>query len=559
MKVSLEWLKDYVNVSLPAERIAAVLSDLGFACEGIERCGSDSVIDLEVTSNRGDCLGYLGVARELAAATGAGLRLPGVELVESGNDVSSFLCVENSEPDLCGRYTARVIEGLTVAPSPDWMRKRLEAVGLRPVNNVVDATNYAMLETGQPPHAFDHERLRGRRVEIRRARAGEELVAIDGTRCRLDDRVLVIADAERPVAIAGVMGGAETEVGGATGVVVLEDASFCPLAVRTASRRFSLDSEAGFRFERGVDIERVDWASKRTARLITQVAGGSVARGVIDLYPGRPTAPEVKLRLSRLNCLLGVDVRRDEVLDTLLRLGFEPRFSNGEVVCRVPSWRADVCREVDLIEEVCRFRGYDKIPMGEKISIQVVGENLRQKLADRICRTLTGCGFYEAVTVSFIEPAVAGLFEPGADFLAASEVSGKATKLLRRSLVGSLMTVIGSNARAGNLPCSFYETADTFVPLEQRGDALPRERASLALASTSDFRRLRGAVEAVVAEVDRDATVVFEPARVPWAEAGAEIIAGGTAVGTAGVVGSGIREKFDLEQVEVAAAELVSR
>ena len=250
MKISLDWLNDYIETGLEAEAIAEILSDLGFPCEGIDRLADDVVLDVEVTSNRGDCLSYIGVARELAAATGKELKLPQIDLPESDREARDLVQVEIHEPDLCGRYTARIIEGVKIGPTPDWMVKRLEAIGLRSVNNVVDATNYAMMETGQPPHAFDNATLEGGKIIVRRAAPGERIVSIDGSQCDLKPEMLVIADARRPVAVAGVMGGLETEVSDATTTVLLEDAYFDPVCTRTTSRGLVLPSEAAFRFER---------------------------------------------------------------------------------------------------------------------------------------------------------------------------------------------------------------------------------------------------------------------------------------------------------------------
>ena len=246
MKISLNWLNDYIETGLEAPLIAEMLSNLGFPCESIEKFDDDIVIDVEVTSNRGDCLGYIGVARELSVAIGKELKMPSIEFDESDADINSLATVEIQEPDLCNRYTARIIEGVKVGPSPDWIAKRLEASGMRSVNNVVDATNYVMLETGQPPHAFDYDKLRQGKIIVRKAVAGEKLVSIDGTKCDLNPDMLIIADAEGPVAIAGVMGGLETEVSDATTRILLEDAWFDPVVVRTASRRLSLPSAGKF-------------------------------------------------------------------------------------------------------------------------------------------------------------------------------------------------------------------------------------------------------------------------------------------------------------------------
>jgi len=317
MKISLNWLKDYVQITESAEKLAELLSNLGFGTEGIEKIGSDTVIDIDVTSNRGDCLSHIGIAREIAAATGRELKLPKIEYQAIKKDISKLVSVEIDEPALCGRYTARIIEGVKVGPSPDWMAGRLEAVGLRSVNNVVDATNYAMMETGQPPHAFDYDRIRGAKIIVRRAKKGEKLISIDGTECNLEQDMLIIADTKGPVAIAGVMGGIETEVSRATKNILLEDASFSAPSIRTTSRRLSLPSEAAFRFGRIVDIQRIDWASERTAQLIVLAGGGKVVEGLVDTWPVKPQMQTVQLRLSRLNKLLGIEVPGQKAFEIL--------------------------------------------------------------------------------------------------------------------------------------------------------------------------------------------------------------------------------------------------
>ena len=257
MKILLSWLNGYIETDLSAERIAEILSDLGLPCEGIEPLAGDAVIDLEVTSNRGDCLSLIGVARELAAATGRQLKIPTVDLEESDKDVTDFASVEIEDPDLCCRYTARVIEDVKVGPSPDWLVNRLEALGLRIVNNVVDATNYAMFETGQPPHAFDYDKINEGKIIVRNARPGERIVSIDGSKCDLAPDILIIADPSGPVAVAGVMGGLETEVTRTTTRILLEDAYFDPVSVRRTARQLALPSESSFRFERIVDIDSI--------------------------------------------------------------------------------------------------------------------------------------------------------------------------------------------------------------------------------------------------------------------------------------------------------------
>lgn len=556
MKVSVNWLRDYVDIDLAAEQLGEILMNLGLPCEGIEHLDGDAVLDVEITSNRGDCLSHIGIARELAAATGKELRLPEVRLEEMDRSASDFVGVEIHDPDACGRYTARIIEGVKIGPSPDWLRKRLEAVGMRSVNNVVDATNYAMLETGQPPHAFDYATIEGKKIIVRKAAPGEHIISIDGTQCALAPEMLVIADAQRPVAIAGVMGGLQTEVGDATTTILLEDAYFDPVGTRRTSRRLSLPSEASFRFERIVDIERIDWASQRTAQLIVQVAGGRVAGGVVDAYPRKPQPRQVAMRLSRLNSLLGIDVPRDVVMKILSALQFEPRLQDDSVVCVAPTWRSDILREVDLIEEVARVYGYDKVPTRKRIQIEAMPADARQKLAEAVGGFLNGCGYYETVNVTFVDRSVADLFVPeGAGHLAVRDVTRKTGNFLRQTLLGSLLEVLKTNVNARNLPCRIYELADTFAPTEAR-DSLPQERAMLSLVTDGDLRQLRGAVEGLIGSINRTADVRFEPAEMVWAQVGARITVNGREIGHAGVFSDAVRQKFDFKDLTPCGAEM---
>jgi len=523
----------------------------------MEYAGSDTVIDIEITSNRGDCLGHIGVARELAAATGKELKLPVVDLDESDRDVRELASVEIAEPDLCGRYTARVIEGVRVGPSRDWMSSRLEAVGMRSVNNVVDATNYVMLETGQPSHAFDYAKITDGRIIVRRAVAGERIVSIDGSQCDLGPDMLVITDPRGPVAIAGVMGGLESEVSEGTSSILLEQAHFDPVSIRRTSRRLVLPSEAAYRFERIVDMEMIDWASKRTCQLITEGAGGKIAAGVVDAYPGKPAPKEVTLRLGRLAGLLGIEVPRERVIEILSALRFQPRVEGDSVVCSVPSWRSDVYREADLIEEVARVHGYSKLPTERKIQIEVVPVDARQKMSERVGTYLNGCGFYETINVTFVEDSVAELFtEGGLDgYHGVRDESRKSANLLRQNLIGSLLGVLRTNLNAKNQPCRIFEIADTFLPGDSP-DGLPREEPKVGLVCDGDLRELCGVVEGLIRGIDRESETTFTPTDLVWAEVGAEINVGGECIGMAGIVSKKVAERFDFKEVSPCAAEL---
>ncbi len=557
MKISLNWLNDYIETGLGAEQIAEILSDLGAPCEGIENRGDDTVIDVEITSNRGDCLGYIGIARELAAVTGKKIKVPTVELNESEKPVGELAKVEIVEPNLCCRYTARVIEGVKVGPSPDWLRERLEAIGMRSVNNVVDATNYAMMETGQPPHAFDYDKITDGKIIVRKAAPGETIISIDGSKCELDPEMLIIADSERPVAVAGVMGGLETEVSDKTTTVLLEDAYFEPVSVRTTSRKLALPSEASFRFERTVDTEMIDRASKRTAQLIIQVAGGKAAKGVVDAYPKKPAKKEATLRLERLNKVLGIEVPADEAEKILSRLGFEPQQKNSSIACSIPSWRSDIYREADLIEEVARVHGYDKIPTERKIQIEVVPVDARQKSVESIGAYLNGCGFYETINITFVDNSVAELFAETdvKKHLAVKDISRKSANLLRQTLIGSLLGVLKTNLNAKNTPCRIFEIADTFVPTDKANE-LPIEKTKLTLVCDRGLQELRGVVEGLIKNIDKEAEPVFKPADLTWAQAGAEITINGDTIGTAGIVSQTVKDKFDFKETSPCCVEL---
>jgi phenylalanyl-tRNA synthetase beta chain len=591
MKILLSWLNDYIETDFTAEKVAEILSDVGLPCEGIEALDNDAIIDIEVTSNRGDCLSYIGIARELAAATGKELKIPDVKLDESSREVTEFAAVEVAEPELCGRYTARIIEGVKVQPSPDWLKNRLEAVGLRSVNNVVDATNYAMLETGQPPHAFDYKKIIQPsaglgKIIVRKARAGEQIISIDGTKCQLTEDMLIIADPKGPVAIAGVMGGADTEVSDATETVLLEDAYFDPLSIRKTSRKLALPSESSFRFERTVDIEMVDWASKRTAQLITQVAGGKVAKGVIDIYPKKQAKKEVTLRFARLNKVLGVEIPQTEVIKILSSLSFQPiqksedrgqktedrgqrakdrqtgieyQSSGIEISCTIPSWRrSDIEREIDLIEEIARIYGYNRIPSEQKIQIKVVPVDACAKFAESIRTYLNGCGFYETINVSFIDDSVAELFavENSGEHLGVKDESRKGANLLRQMLLPSLLTVIKTNLNVKNSPCSVFEIADTYVPAV-KASTLPIEKTKLAIAcDNNDLQFLRGVIDGLIKSINRDAEAFFKPVELSWAETGAQIMVDSKPIGVAGIVSQAVKEKFDFKDVTPSVAEL---
>ena len=363
----------------------------------------DVILDLDITPNRPDCLSVIGIAREIAALTGRKVRLPKDDYDEAAATIDSQVSVEIVDPDLCPRYSASLITGVKIASSPRWMQQRLLASGMRPINNIVDITNYVMLEYGEPLHAFDYNQVRGKKIIVRRAAKGEVMVTLDGVKRALSPDILVIADQERAVAIAGVMGGYDSEVTEETTAIFLEAASFNPASIYETGHSLGLPSEARLRFERGISPGVTIPALKRATQLLVEISGGQAARGFIDAYPGEKKREPIRLRRSELKRLLGVEFTTKQVKDTLASLGFDckPGGSAAEVRVSVPYWRSDINLEEDLVEEVARIIGYDQIPitmLSQPVPRQDPSPILGLK--QEVSRTLADCGFQEAITFS---------------------------------------------------------------------------------------------------------------------------------------------------------------
>src|ERR1700754_4682016 len=343
MLISYNWLKDYTDTSLSPQELRDRLTNVGLAIDAVEEHDSDSVLDVEVPSNRPDCLSHVGIAREVAVIEGGKVRPPHIDPFKTEGRSADLTSVEIKDPDLCPRYAARLVRGVKIGPSPEWLLKRLETIGQRPINNVADITNYVLHELGQPLHAFDFHRLAGPRIIVRRATAGEKLKTLDGVERTLTTDMLVIADAERPVALAGIMGGEESEISSSTTDVLIESAYFDPDSVRRTARALGMDTEASRRFERGADIEGVLRAQERCIQLIVEVAGGVASDDWLDIYPRPFVSRTVRLRPRRVPELTSVSVEPNEIVRILSGLGFELiNDSAEELTYRVPSWRIDV-------------------------------------------------------------------------------------------------------------------------------------------------------------------------------------------------------------------------
>ncbi len=422
MKVLYNWLKEFVELTAAPEELRTRLSLSGTAVEALEQTIAGPMLDAELTSNRADCLGHYGIAREAAVLYTLPLKKVSPQLRESSEQVSAATRVQIDAPELCGRYTARVLRGVKVGPSPDWLRQRLEALGQTSINNVVDATNFVMLELGHPLHAFDMDLLAEKRIVVRRARAGEKMRTLDGVERTLTSEMCVIADATHPLAIAGVMGGADSEIRFASKNILLESASFDPISIRRTSKLLGLRTEASMRFERGADMEMAETASRRCAELIQQLGGGEILAGVVDVYPGRTEAPTSILTRQEFLRVMGADVPDAEIEAILAGLGFAPARSDAAQridgsrdaawKCVRPSWRGDVTREIDLIEEVARIYGVDKFPVRLPPAKLPAARLESAEADDRLREILIGLGYQEIITIPIVDEPSDAMFRP---------------------------------------------------------------------------------------------------------------------------------------------------
>ncbi len=564
MKFSLEWLGQYVDTGRDPAEIGTRLTAVGIAMDTLERNGDDTIFDFDVTTNRPDCMNHLGLARELSVATGRLLKEPPAEVAESrDHPAARSASVEVQATDLCGRYTARVIHGVHVGPSPGWLTRRLDAIGLRPINAVVDATNYVLWEMGHPLHAFDLARLEGQRILVRRARPGENLTTLDGVARKLHPDTLIIADARRAVAIAGVMGGADSEISMSTTDVLLESAHFQPTSVRKTARSLGLHTDASHRFERGADVEITRKAVDRCARLIAEITGGRVAGGALDHRTAPPFSREIALRPERVRRLLGLPVPETEMKEILERLGCNVRNTDpSRWPISTPSFRLDLALEEDLIEEIARHYGYERIPTTlPRVFVFPEGRPESERRVYRIRQAMARAGFSEALNLSLVG---------GPDNLALGE-SGEGVRVtnpltegqdrLRTTLVPGLLRNLAHNLNRGALDVRLFETGKVFRP--SRGKEAPldeEERVALACGGKGGPKHwseppqppglfdLKGAID-LTARLAGLPPPGWRPAERPFLArgAGAEARIGGDLVGWAGQVDPGIASGYEVE------------
>lgn len=577
MKIAIDWLKEYVDFGASAEEVGHALTMGGLEIEALERVdlpdGSTAqVLELNVTPNRGYCLSYLGVAREVGALLGCKFNSPEphkeLEQAWGSVPVEQRVRVENREDILCPRYAAMVIDNVTVGPSPEWLLNRLAAIGLRPINNVVDITNFVMMEYGQPLHAFDGELLAGSRIVIRRAKNDEPLISLDGTELKLGEDALVIADAEKPVALAGIMGGVDSQVSSSTRTVVLESACFDPVTVRKGSKKYGIRTDSSYRFERGVDIDGVIKAQTRAALLIRELGGGELCKGRIDIYPKPMVSPTILLRVNRVNQILGSALNAERIREYLLKLGLKVEETGpGErFEATVPGHRPTLTREIDLIEEIARLHGFHEIepsnPHAHVTPVHVAG---KRGVTAKFRHVLCHFGYSEAVNYSFIEETHAEEFKPAFGcqedrLIPLSNPLSRDWSTMRTSLIPGLLKNAAGNLNKGQKPVKLFEFGSCF--LYPAGENAALQRSHLAACAMGpyensiwkpqtdgyDFYDLKGALEMMMSQARF--SLGHRPSTRPFLtpEKSLDLLANGRDVGFLGELEPEIGRKWELGQ-----------
>lgn len=524
---------------------------------------NDDVVEFEITPNRPDCLSIIGIARETAATLGTAFRKPVITVKESAGNAKEHASIEIRDVDLCPRYAARVIKNVKIGPSPQWMKERLRAAGIRPINNIVDITNYVMLEMGQPMHAFDLDNIKGSKIIVRRSAEGEVIETLDGNERKLEPGMLVIADEQRPVAVAGVMGGGNSEVTDGTTTILFESASFNGTSVRITSKKLGMRTEASSRFEKGLDVNNVVNALNRAAELIVELGAGEVVSGLIDCYPSKLEPRIINLDSHRINALLGTDIPKSEMKNILRSVELEIDDATDKVV--VPSFRQDIEEMADLAEEIARFYGYNTIKptllQGKETTRGI--KSTKQRIEDRIHNTMTASGLYEIYTYSFTSPDVFDMINlppdsPLRNAVVISNPLGVDYSIMRTTTIPDMLAVLARNYNRRIEEARLYELSYTYSKKKTRcsqvkgidESSLPLEIETLTLGmyGKTDFFDLKGVVEELLADLrisnyellrETD-NPIFHPGRT------AALIINGEKAGIIGEVHPDVLEKFEI-------------
>ncbi len=563
MKTTANWLNELCPANLSVEQIVTILMRAGFEVESVDALDGDALLSLEITANHADWLGAIGIAREIAAVTGIPACLPPSNLIEEGEPIEKLTSVDVLDFELCPLYIARVVTGVKIGESPQWLQNRLKNIGLRPVNAVVDVTNYLMYETGQPLHAFDLNKLEEKRIVVRASNKGEKMIAINGKELALDGKVTVIADAEKPVAIAGVMGGLYSEISSDTTDILIECAAFNGPATRRATRAVGITSDSSARFERGTDIDNADYVSRRCAELILQYCGGKAAKGAITESAPRLGRKTVFVRPSRIEHLLGIYIEPEKVLSILTNLGFKVIESEEDrITVEVPSWRKDISREVDLIEEVARITGFEKIP--DSVNLRVWADPIPESYLKRrkLRSILSGLGLNETIIDPFIEPHINAEFRfiSSAKIVTLMNPPRADMNSLRTSLVPGMLKVLKGNRDRNITNVNIFEIERIYMDSPSDLNH-PTEVELVGMLSEGSFYDLKGIIEAAFDAFLPKASRIFQPSSRPHIAQGkcVELFVNGEVVGYLGELSAKHADLLDLKVAPVVAEFLAEK
>ncbi len=523
----------------------------------------DSVIEFEITNNRPDCLSVLGMARETAATLGVNLRYPEYSVKENSEDVSSYISIDVQNSELCPRYASRVVKNVKIEQSPSWLQDKLIKAGVRPINNIVDITNYVMLELGQPMHAFDLDKLAGRSIIVRNAKNSEKLLTLDEVERELNDSMLVIADKERAIAIAGVMGSNNSEIDSNTKTFVFECANFAPINVRLTSKKLGLRTEASSRFEKGVDAELISFALDRACYLVQEIGAGEIVGGKIDIYPNKKQVRRISLRPQRVRSFIGADISNEQIEKYLNSLEFEVDHDDSFIVT-VPTFRDDIEGEVDIIEEIARLYGYENIPSAlMNTTFTQGGMNYRQSLINQSKNNLTAQGLFEVYTYSFVSPGIFNRINlkaenPLRNCIRLINPLGEEQSIMRTTIIPNLLEVISRNYNRKVNEGSFFELSKVYMsdklPLEDLAEE--REVLTIGMYGSIDFFDLKGIIENLLESMNIDKYRILSsnhdslhPGRT------AELIVNNKRIGWLGEVHPDVLDNYDIP-VRAYVAEL---
>ncbi|MFH1360723.1 MAG: phenylalanine--tRNA ligase subunit beta [Candidatus Omnitrophota bacterium] len=565
MKISLDWLRNYVPISTPPEALAHRLTMAGLEVEKIENVDGDAVFEMEITPNRPDCLSHLGIAREISAILNKTLKPPKIKKLKIPTKKADITIEDKND---CRRYIGVVVQNISAKESPSKIAQMIFRLGLRSVNNIVDITNFCLLETGQPMHAFDYDKLIGGKIIVRRARQGETIVTIDGEERKLDTSILIIADAKRPVAIAGIMGGKETEVTESTKNILLESAYFDPILIRRASRVLGLSSDSSYRFERGVDMETVKTGAHRALSLIQEYAGGQI-QSCADVFPRKSKTSKSALTLSlkQVNTFLGVKLPPQRIKSILVKLGFKISSSKKDSLkIMPPSFREDIKQVVDVLEEIARIIGYDRLPVSlPLVKATGIPPDRNRALRKIIRESLCAQGLNEAITYAMINPeSLLKAKQKPKDVVKVKNPLSKDQEIMRPTLLPGFLSLAQTNINKGQKDLAFFETGKIYGPAGEQ-DVIAILMAGQRSQSwrdkeRTDFFDIKGVIQETAKRLGcEDLEFANNPHDIFEEGQGTHILLDGKKIGELGPINQEILSQWDIKQKGIYYAEMRAR